>query len=81
MALVEAVQIGAEVAGLAALAVAGFLASVIAGLVVFGLVLLVVGKVRWGETRMPFLQQRGRVGHPGGSAADRRGLQIGRAHV
>ncbi|MER7076623.1 hypothetical protein SAMN02982929_05316 [Saccharopolyspora kobensis] len=46
-ALVEAVQIGAEVTGLAAFVVAGFLASAIAGFVVLGLVLLVVGNVRW----------------------------------
>ena len=43
---VEAVQLAAGLAGLAAFVVAGFLWSLIAGFVVLGLVLLVAGNVR-----------------------------------
>ena len=44
---VEHVQIAAELAGLAAFTVAGFLVGVVLGFVVLGVVLLVAGNVRW----------------------------------
>ena len=40
-------QIAAELAGLAAFTVAGFLVGVVLGFVVLGVVLLVAGNVRW----------------------------------
>lgn len=47
MPVVEAAQLAAELAGMAAFVVAGFLVSAVLGFVVLGLVLLVVGNVRW----------------------------------
>lgn len=44
---VEALQVGAELAGFAAFVTAGFLVGLVAGFVVLGVCLLVVGNVRW----------------------------------